>query len=88
MDPNLILAGASVLGRGLQTVPAGPSSAVNAGQFSYPFDNSGWNVNFGSGTITSDRTQEAASPSGEVMKWIPIAAAAVGVVLLWKLVKR
>lgn len=83
-------AGSKVLGKALEGAPGGPSNAFNTAQLSNPFDSSGWNVNFGSGTITSDRQQttEAASLQGEMARWIPVAAGVLGVVLLWRMVKR
>ena len=54
------------------------------------FDNSGWNVNFGEGSIRSDRTQ--ATPEAAVAlaatNYVPYALAAVGVLVLWKLTRK
>lgn len=83
-------AGSNVLGKALESKPGGPSNAINAAQFENPFDASGWNVNFGGGTINSDRQQttEAASLQGEFARWLPVAAGVLGVVLLWRMVRR
>lgn len=88
MTAALLNAGSNVLGKAVESKPAGPSNALASSMFSSGFDSSGWNVNFGSGTIESARSQETASAQGEVIKWIPIAAAAVGVVLLWRFLKK
>lgn len=83
-------AGAKVLSSVLSTPPAGPSNvAARLDQtFSSPFDGSGWNVNFGSGAINSNRTQEEATPASaitkSVMDWVPMVALGIGAVILWK----
>jgi hypothetical protein len=55
--------------------------------FSYSaFDNSGWNVNFGSGRIDSARTE---TPVGSVpTSYLPYIAAAVGALLLWRMTRK
>ncbi len=83
-------AGSKVLGAALSPTPAGPSSvAARLDQaFSSPFDSSGWNVNFGSGAINSNRTQEESTPASaitkSVMDWVPMVALGIGAVILWK----
>lgn len=60
MDPMtmaLISAGSNVLGKAVTTPPAGPSNAVMSAPFDSVFDSSNWNVNFGSGGITSTATK-------------------------------
>lgn len=83
MDPltlALIDGGSKVLGSAFATSPAGPSrvDATN----SIGFDNSGWNVNMGSGSIRSDRTQ---SQSNHLLQYALIAGAFV---LLWRMTKK
>lgn len=64
MDPTLIMAGASILGKAMQTPPA-YSGAQSGGTTEQIFDNSGWTVNFGDGVEqTTERTQEQAPPAG------------------------
>lgn len=62
------------------TVSATSASNGNRGEAS--IDNSGWNVNFGSGSITSSATREAVS------QWIGIAAGIVTVLVALKMLKR
>lgn len=66
------------------------------------FDNSGWTVNYGSGSIDATRSQSqptigggqlagAASPSalgGVASQYIPFAMMAVGLLVIWKLAKK
>lgn len=68
--------------------PAAPSSA-NGNTFDTRFDSSGWNVNFGSGGITSDRTSsEARSGLGDMGGNVGlIVIGLLGLVVLWKLKK-
>lgn len=61
---------------------AGPSGAD--GMFGGGlFDSSGWNVNFGGGSITSAR-----SDVGDLSKYLPWVAVAVSVVVVWKLARK
>ena len=86
MDPATLLASpafgsfAQGLGSGLGS-SAGPSTATGRGESS--FDSSGWNVNFGSGTIESDRSQ-----AGNFDQYMPYVLAAVGVVVIWRLTRK
>lgn len=88
---DLLNAGSKVLSSALSPSPGGPSNATsrNEQSFNSVFDSSGWNVNFGrDGIINSDRTQETETPASAItktaMNWIPLAALAVGGLLLWK----
>lgn len=70
---------------------AGPSSATSKGEA--VFDNSGWNVVFGSGSIasTSDKTTGLGgdgSSSAFSEKYIGYFIAIFGAVLLWKMTKK
>lgn len=58
------------------------TSASNGNRGEASIDNSGWNVNFGSGSITSSATREAVS------QWIGIAAGIVTVLVALKMLKR
>jgi hypothetical protein len=61
---------------------AGPSTAD--GMFGGGlFDASGWNVNFGAGGITSAR-----SDAGDLGKYLPWVAVAVGAVLVWRMARK
>ena len=74
---NPYAAAASALGMGGSTA----TSASNGNQFDTSVDHSGWNVNYGSGSITSSATREAAS------QWIGIAAGIVTLLVALKLIK-
>lgn len=79
MDPMTLQAGAALLG-GMMS-PAGPSAATG----SSVFDGSGWNVNFGAGTIESSREQGGgAALSG----YLPYAALAVGLLIAWRITRK
>lgn len=73
-------AGSKVLGQALQKPPE-VSSATSGGYNSLAFDNSGWNVNFGSGSVTSERTQQTTA-------WQQYALMALGLVVAWKVLKK
>ncbi len=81
MDP-LTAAFVSSFGEGAGAAIAGkPTSST--GSFSNPFDASGWNVNFGSGTIESKREQ-----SGELGSYLPYVVVAAGLLIAWRLTRR
>ncbi|MRR51288.1 MAG: hypothetical protein EG825_10295 [Rhodocyclaceae bacterium] len=86
MDPMtgaLINAGSSVLSKVLGGGAAPAQSGARSDSYtSAAFDNSGWNVNFGGGTI------ESSAAKGAAASWGVYAALAVGVVVLWKLAKN
>jgi hypothetical protein len=63
--------------------PAGPSEAKSSGTVGGGvFDTSGMNVNFGSGGVTSSRTEQSAM--SDTMKYVLIGAACVIVLKLMK----
>lgn len=64
--------------------PAGPSQATG-GRMDQVFDNSGWNVNFGSGGIDSNRSQATA---GELGQYMPYLVLGVVVLVAWKVLKK
>ena len=86
-------AGASVLGSAMQTPAAGPSSADSVFGTNLKFNNSGWNVTFGGGSITSDATDSAdfgnAGNSGvsSMSNYLPWALLFVGSLFAWKILK-
>jgi hypothetical protein len=60
-------AGGQVLSKALDTKPAGPSTANLSGTFQSDADFSGWNINFGNGTLDSTLSKtktESATPGG------------------------
>lgn len=56
---------------------AGPSGA--AGESS--FDSSGWNVNFGAGSISSSRADSLG-------QYLPYAIAAAAVLIVWRMTRK
>ncbi len=93
MDPVLVNAGANVLGKVLAPSPAGPSSADSVFSTNLGFDNSGWNVNFGSGTQSSvaDKTSSqggAGGVSGNLNSYLPWAIVLVGALVAYKMFKK
>lgn len=60
-----------------------PAQSGVSGQSS--FDSSGWNVNFGAGSIRSDREQKQA---GNFDQYIPYVIAAAGVLIVWRLTRK
>lgn len=68
------------LGESLGSQPA--QSGVSA---SNAFDSSGWNVNFGAGSIASDRRQAGASTFDQ---YVPYVIAAAGVLIVWRLTRK
>lgn len=71
---------ASGLGSSLGN-PGGPSNSTQRGDFA--FDSSGWNVNFGSGSIESDRSQ--AQAFDEYMPYLLIGA---GLLVVWRMTRK
>lgn len=68
---------------------AGPSDSW--GRSEAVFDNSGWNVTFGSGDITSDMDKTTGTGSGGmggVSDYLPYFAAAVGAIILWRMTRK
>ncbi len=66
-----------------QSLNAQPSTAT--GFQTAPFDSSGWNVNFGGGTIDSNREQSSA---GNFDQYMPYALALVAVVIVYRLTRQ
>lgn len=84
MDPMTIAAlmqGAGVLAGGLKAPAAAPAMSTASGVF----DNSGWNVNFGSGSITSQQDKQTGSNSSE---WLILAMVLVGGLVVLKVFKK
>lgn len=83
MDPMTIAAlmqGAGVLAGGLKAPPAAPANSMA----SQGIDNSGWNVNFGSGSISSAAEKRTGSNSSE---WLILAMVLVGGLVVMKVLK-
>lgn len=95
MDPSLLMAASSVLGKSMASAPSGPSSAYQQNPSDWGFDSSGWNVNFGGGSITSQATKTESDPmglagltSGLSMNWPVIAMVGLGVVAVWMITRK
>lgn len=71
---------AEVAGGAADALAAGNSSD---GKSYSSFDSSGWNVNFGSGGISSSRSQ-----AGELQGYLPYMVLAVGALLAWRLMRK
>lgn len=80
---------ATGLGSGISK-SAGPSDAV--GRTEAVFDNSGWNVIFGGGDISSVSDKTASTGSGasgtSSQDYTKYFALAVGAVLLWRMTRK
>ncbi len=68
---------------------AGPSNAISpftggAGMF----DSSGWNVNFGSGSIESSAKKSDASALGDLSQYLPYVLIFVGGLVAWRMMKK
>lgn len=68
-------------GGGLSAGGGGPSSAgLRSGDNA--FDSSGWNVNFGSGSIDSTRGSEGLGG------YLPYIVAGVGLLIVWRMTRK
>lgn len=56
---------------------AGPSSALGGAS---SVDASGWNVNFGSGAVSSSRS--------DLGRYVPYVLAAAGVLIVWRMTRK
>ena len=87
VDPYLaaINAGSNVLGKALTTPQAAPSSSMQANPYTWGFDSSGWNVNFGNGTVSSaaSKTQATGTGAAAALNWQYLVLAGLGLVALW-----
>lgn len=68
-------------GGGLSAEGGGPSDARTYGGTS-SFDASGWNVNFGDGSIDSKRN------GGGIAEYAPYIVAGLGLLLLWRMYRK
>ena len=84
----------AIIGAGIGAVadvakapPAGPSEAKSSGTIGGAgFDNSGWNVTFGSGSgITTERTQ---TTQGEMAKYLPYVVVGAVFLIGWRYFKK
>lgn len=60
---------------------AGPSAA--GGTTTSGYDASGWNVNFGAGTIDSNR-----SDAGDLGQYLPFVLAGAALLIVWRLTRK
>jgi hypothetical protein len=79
MDPATIAALAGAAGGAAK--PGGPSNSDLAGDFA--FDSSGWNINFGGGSIESSRAQDQGGTN-----YVPYVVAAAVVLIVWRMTRR
>jgi hypothetical protein len=66
---------------GLAGGSAGPSTATLRGEAA--FDSSGWNVNFGTGSIESSRAQ-----AGELSSYMPYILVGAGLLIVWRMTRK
>ncbi|SHL45065.1 hypothetical protein SAMN05216428_102443 [Nitrosospira sp. Nsp11] len=94
MDPMSLLAAVGPglgqgLGQGLAGLAGGAGgpavSRADGAKIEPVFDNSGWNVNFSSGSITSDRQQ---LPALGGMEWTTAAMWIAGGLVVWKIIQK
>jgi hypothetical protein len=88
MWEQALLAAAPGLGKGLgQGIGSavggagGPSTSTLRGEAA--FDSSGWNVNFGSGTIESSRAQ-----AGEMSEYMPYILVGAALLIVWRMTRK
>lgn len=67
------------------SVGGGGPSSVDA---TSAFDSSGWNVNFGGGSITSERRESAAGAAASMDAYLPYVLIAAGVLVAWRMTRR
>jgi hypothetical protein len=85
-DPWTALGGSFLAGFGASlNSPAGPSNAV-ARQDS-PFDSSGWNVNFGAGSISSADSRDQGQ-MGQLSPYLPYIIAGAAVLIVWRMTRK
>lgn len=92
LSPNLALAAATAVGGALRSAPAGPSSADSIFGTNQAFDNSGWNVSFGSSKIdsqaeksTSQNADSTATRGGDLTQYLPYAVLIIGAIVAIKI---
>lgn len=79
MDPATIAALAGAAGGAAK--PGGPSTADQKGDFA--FDSSGWNINFGGGSIESKRAQDTGA--NNYVQYLIVGAV---VLIVWRMTRR
>lgn len=78
MEPMSLLSGGIAGGvKGGAGGSAGPSNALGGDS---SFDASGWNVNFGAGSVSSSRS--------DMGQYLPYILAAAGVLIAWRLTRK
>lgn len=86
---NPYMAAANIGADVLKAATGGTSSA--GGTSTSSFDSSGWNVNFGSGTVNSDRTQGTPMGGGAVASlnpYLPYVLVAAGLLVVWRMTRK
>lgn len=76
---------AAAFGAAATALSGGPSSA--SGESTSSFDSSGWNVNFGGGSIDSTRAAGSGALS-QLEQYLPYALIFAGVLIVWRMSKR
>lgn len=80
MDP--LTAGVSSFATGLASGLTGGSSSATS-RSDQAFDSSGWNVQFGDGSIATERTQ-----SGAMAEYMPYLIFAGGLLIVWRMTRK
>ncbi|MGB4345320.1 MAG: hypothetical protein WBJ21_02870 [Burkholderiaceae bacterium] len=78
MDPTTLMSVGSGLAKGLTG-----GSATSSNKSDSMFDASGWNVQFGDGSITTDRTQ-----GGAMSAYMPYLLLAGGLLIVWRFTRK
>lgn len=80
-DAMMLNAGAKVLGSAMGG-GGGTSKSDQTNKSALSFDNSGWNVSMGAGSVNSARSQTSSND------WILMGMGLLALVVVWKLVKK
>lgn len=70
---------------------AQPGMASSTSVNTPTFDNSGWNVNFGAGSIESARAQTplpTGASTNNINAYLPYVLLGLGALVVWRMVKR
>lgn len=82
---NPYMAAASALGAAAGSTA---TSGSTGNKFESSFGNNGWNVNFGSGSISSSAdARQAAGTLDGLSQWVGIASGLVGLLVVLKIIK-
>jgi hypothetical protein len=80
-NPWLAIAGSAAEGLGQAVGSSAPSTA--AGRADSVFDSSGWNVNFGGGSIEATRSQ-----TDKLSEYMPYLLLGAGLLVVWRLTRK